>query len=119
MTTTLTRTTITARLLADLNPDAPAKTVTPEATVRQPDFIDDGFAVYIGEDATVLVEEHVLKDLDLVLHTGGVAARSGHFPVERGIVVQPHTGRLEHVACTGRHAEAQAAWRLAQDTLAA
>ena len=124
MTSTTSMTRKTRRTLAHIDADAPARVrrprtdIVPDDTVlRVPDFHEGGFAVFIGVEATVLVDEGVLAHLDTVLPTGGIKARTGHFPVEAGIVVQPHTGRLTHPAYGRRHHEAQAAWRLAQDTL--
>lgn len=109
------------RLLADLNPDAPAKVrmpaermarfITPDDTVmRIPDYFEDGMAVFIGEDATVMVEKGALPDLSLRLVRGSIGARTGHFPAEQGIVVHPHNGVLTDPAYGSKHHEAQVAW---------
>lgn len=123
MNTTITT---TERLAALIDEDAPAKVrrgpivsliVPDDLVLRVPDFRENGFAVFIGEEATVLVEEHVLRNVDLLLPVGGVKARTGHFPSEDGIVVMPHTGTLENVTYTGKTGEAYMAWSLVRETL--
>lgn len=121
------RATVAERLHARLDADQPAKVaprkrfhvVDEGALMRVPDFHEDGMAVFIGEDATVLVDERTLAegDLDLILTTGGTKARSGRMPNDEGIVVFPHSDALEMPCYSGKHAEAYAAWRYAHDTL--
>jgi hypothetical protein len=120
--------TVTERLVARIDEDAPAKVAAPRrrsgpvdegAALRLPDFHEDGMAVFIGEDATVLVDERTLAegDLDLLLTTGSVKARRGQMPNDEGIVVFPHSDALEMPCYSGKNAEAYAAWRHAHDTL--
>jgi hypothetical protein len=119
---------VTERLAAAISPDAPAKVtrkrvhhVDEGALLRLPDFHEDGMAVFIGEDATVLVDERTLAEgnLDLLIETGSVKARRGMMPNAEGILVFPHSDALEMPCYSGRNAEAYAAWRLAHDTLLA
>jgi hypothetical protein len=118
--------TVTERLAARLEANEPARTHRPrvdmivpgEEVLRLPDFIDaDGMAVFVGEEATVMVEPTVMRDLDRLLHVGGVKARGGHMPDEEGIAVFPHADAYQARCYTGRNAEAQTQWRLAHDTL--
>ena len=116
---------VTERLAARLDADAPAKmtrasTIVPDDTVlRLPDYREDGMLVFIGEDATVLVEEDTLERLPLLLHVGGIKGRSGHMPDEEGIAVFPHTDTLVSPTYAGKNGECQMAWRLVHDTLSA
>lgn len=124
---TTTTTTTTQRLIALVEGDAPAKVRKPrqqrpvehpdETVFRVPDFHEGGFAVFIGEDAAVLVEERAMRDIDLRLTRGSILARTGHFPSELGIVVQPHSGVLSSPTFGAKHHEAQVAWSLAHHTL--
>ena len=119
---------VAERLVTLVDEDAPAKVtrkrvhfVDEGALLRVPDFREDGMAVFIGEDATVLVDERTLAEgeLDLLLTTGSTKARRGQMPNDEGILVFPHSDALEMACYSGRNAEAYAAWRLAQDTLLA
>lgn len=117
--------TVQERMAARLEANEPARVRRPRTTVepdgealRIPDFIDeDGLAVFVGEEATVMVEPTVLRELDRLLHVGGVKARGGHMPDEEGIAVFPHADAYQARCYAGRNAEAQTAWRLAHDTL--
>lgn len=123
---TLTRT--TRRMAALLDPTAPAKRRSTQADLPHEfaampiaSFYDDGFAVFIGDDAVVrvpvmmTVEPERLRD---ALEHGGIAARAGRFPVEFGIVVEPFVpGYVHPAACMGSRNAAYTAWRLAQDLL--
>jgi len=120
---TTTQSQMTENLLAVVDPDAPARVrkprrkpasaIQPDITVfRVPDYYDEtgDFAVFIGDEATVLVEAKALPTIDQRLTRGSIQARTGHFPTEEGIVVQPHTGRLESPVYGSKYHEAQVAW---------
>lgn len=121
------RTATVERLAAQFDADRPAKVVRPivslirpdETVLRLPDFREDGMAVFIGEDATIMVDEDVLPRIDLLLHVGSIHARGGHMPEEQGIAVFPHSDALESPTYAGRNGECQMAWRLVHDTLVA
>lgn len=116
------------RLVAVVDADAPAMVrkprkkpashIQPDTTVfRVPDYFENDMAVFIGEEATILVEVKALRTIDQRLTRGSIQARTGHFPAEQGIVVQPHTGRLESPVFGTKHHEAQVAWAHVHHTL--
>ena len=122
-----TTTTHTQRLVALVDPAAPAKVKAPrkpklvahpdETVFAVPDFYEDERAVFIGEDATVLVDMNALAEVDLLLVRGSIRARTGHMPDELGITVYPHAEVFASPTFGRKHHEAQVAWSLVHHTL--
>lgn len=112
-TNTITRTSERVAIVLDLDERPLLEVDADDAQLREPDFFDDGFAYWIGPDATVLVEEAAIANLERVLARGGVP---NQYPTYDGILVQPH-GEVPAYNVSGRKADVVRVWMLARRTL--
>lgn len=112
-------------VLAELDMDAPAKTVRHTVTEgamtpisREPDYYDRDMAWWIGEDGVVgYAVEHYAKAAS-VLVDHGFKVRQGALPSEFGFVVMPYDDK-PWSAGMGRCNHAYTLWTIAEDAVVA
>lgn len=107
------------RLVAVLDPDAPAKRDrTPQ--LREPDFLDPttGEAVWIGEDGAVSVPVALLPALERLVDQAGWHARQGTDPASLGVLVATFRADFEHVGVsTNGDRRLASTWRALADAV--
>lgn len=104
-------------IVAVLDDDEPA--MLRVSTTAEPDFYDDGFAWWIGADATIGCATDMQHKAAEVAERGGWLARTGSYPSAYGFVVMPHNFGEVLSGPLSKHNDQHALWRMVQDTITA
>lgn len=106
-------------IVALLDLDEPAK-IAPAARalvpIATPDFIENGFAWWIGEHGAVGCEADMPEKGDKA-ERGTFLARRGEYPAMHGFVVNPFDPNYKSQTHLSKFQDAYDLWRIVQDTL--
>lgn len=105
------------QIVAVLDDEQPA--IATSTQVVEPDFFENGYSWWIGEDATVGCATDMQHRAADVAERGGWLARTGSYPSAYGFVVMPHnfTAMLSIKGPLSKHNDQYALWQMVRHTV--